>query len=245
MEKSVLYFAEPPQPRFAYTAVEIPIGTYAASRRGTATTIDIHTNVVLVGYAGCLFSFIFCIAIVVLPPGPTLPNGALRYISEGLDSYCGWTVVFMGTFSMMILVVQLVASTFMRNRWAALASVIQAASWNAVAGVNSTGWSAHHVALAVFLLSLFAFNWIASNDPAYGSRVYRAANLSCLVLALGFNALALAAESIGQRTREGIIVRCFAVAVEFVLMFSVVFQNLCLVRALDAYHLIHLRFEHR
>jgi hypothetical protein len=176
----------------------------------------------------------------------TLPNGALRYISEGLDRFCGWTVVFMGTFSMMILVVQLVASTFMRNRWAAAASVLQAISWNAVAGVNSTGWEAHHAALAVFLLSVFAFNWIASNDPAYGSRVYRAANLSCLVLALAFNALAFVAENGGVRgTREGVVVRSFAVAVEFVLMFSVVFQTLCLVHALDSYHLIHLRFEHR
>lgn len=215
----------------------------AASRDDS--NIDVHTQIVIIGYASCLLSFLFCIGVVLLPPGPTLGNGALRYISEGLDVFCGWSAVVMGTCSMLILMCQLVASAYMRDKSAGLWAILQAVSWNTVAGVSSTGWTAHYVALIFFLVSNLAFNRIASQDAAYGSRVYRVANTAALLFSIVFIGVGLAAMVYGMDDSKGATLRSFAVALEFVVMFMLVLQTLCLVRALDSYHVIHLRFEHR
>ena len=209
--------------------------------------IDVHTHIVLIGYASSLVSFLFCIGVVLLPPGPTLGNnnGALRYISEGLEIFCGWSVVVMGTCTMAILMCQLVASAYMRDRHAGMWAVLQAISWNTVAGVTNTGWGAHYIALVIFLVSNLAFNHIACNDSAYGSRVYRVANAAALTFSIVLFAVGLAAMICGIDTTKGATLRSFSVAFEFVVMFSIVLQNVLLVRALDTYHVIHLRFEPR
>ena len=227
------------QPR--YSVVSLPISGALSGGKD----IEVHTHIVLVGYVACFLSFCFCIGVVLLPPGPTLANGSLRYISEGLDLSCGWSVVVMGSSSMLILMCQLVASAYMRNQNAAAWAVVQAVSWNTVAGVSSTGWEAHYVALLVFLVSSIAFHYIASNDSAYGGRIYRAANIGSIVFSALFACLNMVSRFGGDDTHLGVTARSFAVSFEFVLMFSLVLQVLCLVQALDSYHVIHLRFEHR
>jgi hypothetical protein len=208
---------------------------------GISSDVDVHSTIVIMGYAACVTSLIFCVAIVMLPPGPTLENGALRYISEGLDVFCGWSSVVMGTTSMIILMCQLVAAAFMRNKgnvgmWA----LLQAVGWNTVSGVSSTGWTLHYIALGVFLIGNLVFNYIASKDSAYGSRFYRTINTSSIVFALLFTTCVLSTKLFEEAAQ----LRSLAVAIEFVLMASILVQTLCMVRAIDSYHIIHLRFEH-
>jgi hypothetical protein len=199
----------------------------------------------MVGYIACVVSFLFCIGVVLLPPGPTLHNGALRYISEGLDMFCGWGAVIMGTCTTLILMCQLIASAYMRNKNATFLAILQAVSWNTVSGVSSTGWSAHYVALIIFLVSNLAFNRIASTDAAYGSRFYRVANIAALTFSVVFIGIGMGAMIYGMDDTKGVTLRSFAVSFEFVVMFTLVLQTICLVQALDSYHVIHLRFEHR
>jgi hypothetical protein len=209
--------------------------------RSVHSDVDVHSSIVILGYVACLISLAFCIAVVWLPPGPTLENGALRYISEGLDIFCGWSSVVMGTSTMIILMCQLVASAFMRNKYnASVWAVAQAIGWNIVAGVSSTGWTLHYIALVVFLVGNLVFNYIASNDEAYGSRCYRAVNIAAFLFAFLF----ILCVSVTKVLDEVGALRSLAVSIEFVLMFSIVVQTLCLVHALDSYHIIHLRFEH-
>ena len=232
-----------PPARYPYAVVALPLPMNEPKR--DSKDVEVHTHIVLVGYASCVLSCVFCIGVVLLPPGPVLDGGALRYISEGLDIFCGWSAVVMGTSSMLILMCQLVASTYMRDRSAAAWALLQAVSWNTVAGVSSTGWVAHYVAHIVFLVSNLAFNYIASNDAAYGSRAYRVANASALVFSVLFIFIGMGAMIGGTENPGGATARSFAVAFEFIVMFSLVLQTVCLVRALDSYHIIHLRFEHR
>jgi hypothetical protein len=209
--------------------------------RGVSSDVDVHTSIVVMGYAACMVSVAFCFAIVMLPPGPTLENGSLRYISEGLDAFCGWSSVVMGTTSMIILMCQLVASAFMRNRGnASMWALLQAVGWNTVAGVSSTGWTLHYIALACFLAGNLVFNYIASKDAAYGSRFYRSINTAAVVFTVLFMLCVLGTKVYEEYTK----LVSLAVAIEFVLMFSILLQTLCMVHSLDSYHIIHLRFEH-
>ena len=208
--------------------------------------LNIHTHIVLGGYAACLTSFAFCIGIVLLPPGPTLKaGGPLRYISEGLDVFCGWSAVIMGTCTMLILMCQLIASSYMRDGRAAFFALLQAFAWNVVAGVSNTGWFAHYVALVVFLVSNLMFNRIASLDPSYGFFFFKVANASSLLFSILFIGIGLCAMIYGIDSAEGATMRSFAVALEFVVMFTIVLQTTCLIQALDSFHTIHLRFIHR
>lgn len=204
--------------------------------------VDVHSSIVILGYAACFISLTFCVTVVWMPPGPTsLENGALRYISDGLDIFCGWSSVVMGTCSMIILLCQLVAAAFMRDRGNASAwAIMQAVGWNVVAGVSNTGWTMHYFALVFFLVGNLVFNHIVSRDAAYGSRLYRAINTSAIVFALSFSVCVAGTKWMTELA----VLQTFAVSLEFVLMFSIVLQTLCLVRALDSYHVIHLRFEH-
>jgi hypothetical protein len=209
--------------------------------RGMSSDVDVHSTIVIMGYAACLVSLVFCVAIVMLPPGPTLENGALRYISEGLDVFCGWSNVVMGTSSMIILMCQLVAAAFMRNKGnASMWALLQAIGWNTVSGVSSTGWTLHYVALGAFLLGNTVFNYIASKDSAYGSRFYRTINTSSIVFSILFASCVLSTKVFDELAQ----LRSLAVAIEFVLMGAVLLQTLCMVHAIDSYHIIHLRFEH-
>jgi hypothetical protein len=209
--------------------------------RGISSDVDVHSTIVIMGYVACLVSLIFCVAIVMLPPGPTLENGALRYISEGLDVFCGWSNVVMGTTSMIILMCQLVAAAFMRNKGnAGMWALLQAIGWNTVSGVSSTGWTLHYIALGAFLLGNIVFNYITSKDAAYGSRFYRTINTSSIVFTILFMSCVLSTKVFEDLAQ----LRSLAVAIEFVLMASILVQTLCMVHAIDSYHVIHLRFEH-
>lgn len=213
---------------------------------GRWVDLNIHTHIVLGGYAACLISMSFCIGIVLLPPGPTLKEGgALRYISEGLEIFCGWTAAIMGTCTMLILMCQLIACSYMRNGNAAFFAIGQAIAWNVVAGVSSTGWVAHYVALIVFLVSNLIFNRIASHDPSYGFLSFKVANVFSFLFSVFFIGVGLSAIICGIDSTEGATLRSIAVASEFVVMFTIVLQTICLVRALDSFHTIHLRFVHR
>lgn len=217
----------------------------SSSSSNSSDVILVHLPVVLTGYAAGLISLIFCFTVIVLPPGPFLENGALRYISDGLSIYCGWSSVFMGPCSMIILVLQLLASTHMEHQYAAVWSLLQAIGWNVVVGVQDTGWVVHYIALMVFLVGNIMYNWIASHDPTYGSLVYRRVSAVSIALSTIFVVLAFVSivSSGGTKDSDGqVTLRSFSVAFEFSVLFSILSQHLCLIHALDAYHEIQLKF---
>ena len=205
--------------------------------------IQIHFPVVFAGYASCVVSLAFCITVVFLPPGTFNDNdGSLRYISDGLNTYCGWSSVFMGPCSTVILVLQLLAATHMQNKSAAGWAFLQALGWNVVVGVQDTGWTVHYIGLALFLVGNIVYNWIASgSESVYGSITYKRINIISILLSLVFFTFA-AVCVLFPGLKDAAVLSSFAVAFEFTVLFSIVSENFCLVHALDSFHEIHLRF---
>jgi len=203
--------------------------------------ISVRPVLVVGGCISCFVSVIFCILLVLLPPGPISPDtGALRFISDGMDSHCGWSAVILGTCSLFILICQLVAAAHMAKHLAALWAVIQTIGWNIVLGAVDTGWTLHYIGLALFLLGGQIFHFMAGYDPSYGSLMYTRVNILASFFALLFGILGMISmlDQGGNAT-----LRSFAVAFEFIFMFFSVAQNMCIVIALDMYKDIHIRFE--
>jgi hypothetical protein len=236
--------------------------------------VSVHSVLVVGGYIGCGASVVFSVLLVLMSPGPTGEEGALRYISDGMNIHCGYTTVVMGTCSLLVLACQLVAAVHMTSGAALWCALIEAVSWNVVLGVSDTGWKVHYAGLVLFLFSGLCYHWIASRDPGYGgySGFYAAVAAGATATATtatatttgGYyyhhhqyslyarlNTLAwlftgvfavLAGTSIGLGDLGGGVLRSFAVAFEFVLLTFMVAQNALLIRALDQFRDIRLRF---
>jgi hypothetical protein len=212
----------------------------AAFMPPVSDTISVHTVLVVNGYAGCLLSAGFCVLLVCLSPGPVNEKGGLHYVSEAFFAHCGFANVVMGTCSLLLLACQLVAAAHMVHHTAMGCALAQAVGWNVVLGVVDTGWTVHYVGLLVFLVGNLGYHYIASRDPAYGSPSYVIINGLACFFSLVFCALAGASIFEGE---DNVVVRSFAVSVEFVVVLALVVQNLWLVRALDQFRDIRLRFE--
>ena len=201
--------------------------------------ISVRHTLVAGGYVGCIGIMLFAIVLVVMATPD--PEQDAKYISEGMQSHCGWSVVMLGTCSFLISNCQLLAAAHM-NRHSALAfSVLQLLGWNVVLGIADTGWDLHYAGLAVFLSSNIFYHWIASHDVNYGSETYRWVNRLTVLFTLCFGAAATVVKY-ASFEREA---KACAVALEFVLTLSSMFSNMCLVRGLDSFQNIHLVFEPR
>ena len=160
--------------------------------------------------------------------------------AQGMDQHCGYATVVMGTSSLLLLACQVVAAAHMVERGGMAASLAQAIAWNVVLGVGDTGWTVHYVGLVVFLLGNLGYHYTASGDPSYGSLVYRRVTQLGALFTFVFMGIAGASILCGETC---VPLRSCAVAFEFVLMFFLVAQNVCLVHALDQFQDIRLRFE--
>jgi len=203
--------------------------------------ISVRPTLVIGGCISCFVSIFFCILLVCLPPGPTSPEtGALRFISDGMECYCGWSAVVLGTCSLFILMCQLVAAAHMANHMAALWALIQTLGWNIVLGAADTGWTLHSIGLGLFLFGGQFFHSLAGCDPNYGSLTYSRVNILACFFATVFGILGLISM---MDQGSNATLRSFAVAFEFVFMFFQQAQNMCIVMALDAYKDIRIHFD--
>jgi hypothetical protein len=204
--------------------------------------VSVHSVLVIGGYIGCGVSMVFCVLLVFLGPGPVGEQGALRYISDGMEVHCGYTTVVMGTCTLLVLACQLVAAVHMASGGALWCALAEAVSWNVVLGVSDTGWKVHYAGLVVFLFSGLCYHRLASCDPGYGGGGYYARLNTLAWLFTGVFAV-VAGTSIGLGDAGGPVLHSFAVAFEFVLLAFMAAQNGLLIRALDQFRDIRLRFE--
>lgn len=203
------------------------------------TVISVHTTLVVGGYLGCTGVGLFSIVLPAITPAGD--NGAMRFISEGMDAYCGFANLAMGVSSLLLVVCQLAAAAHMHTgTTAAWCVVAQTIAWFAVMAVSDTGWGVHYVALVVFLVSNLTFAYLASIDPVFGGRMYRLGVGLCVFFTLVFGAFATA--SILDAGANPTL-RSAAVACEFVLMTAVLLLNTFVVSGLDVFRDIRLHFE--
>ena len=202
------------------------------------SVISVHSTLVLGGYIGCLASAAFSIVLVMASPGPVNANGSLRFISEGMDQHCGLANVLMGTFSLLVLLCQLVVAAHLASPLLGWCALLQTVGWNVVLGVVDTGWVVHSVALVFFLLGHAVFHTLVARHRVYGGPVYALINLLTWGFGTVFLGLALSSMWLGQTYAT---LRSFAVAFEFVLMLLLTLESACMVHALDQFHDIHLR----
>ena len=135
--------------------------------------VSIRPFLIIGGYGSTLITCIFTIVLVSIAPGPENDSGMLRYISEGMESHCGWSTVVLGTCTFTILIVHVIAAVHMSNGHAIFWGLLQSLGWNIILGVVDTGWTFHYFGLAMFLIGNVAYHWIASRDLAYGGLRYQ------------------------------------------------------------------------
>ena len=201
--------------------------------------VCVRPTLVIGGYLGCLGISIFAVVLVVMASQSTEEHKEAKYISEGMEAHCGWSVVVLGSSSFLIFICQLVAGIHMNRHTAILFSLLQLVGWSIVLGIVDTGWNFHYMGLTMFLVGNICYHWIASRDDHYGSEYYQWSNILTVLFTCVFCSSAVASMTF-RSTRE---LKACAVALEFVLLFFGMLENVFLVRALDSYQNIHLVFE--
>jgi hypothetical protein len=201
--------------------------------------ISVRYTLIIAGYLGCAGMSIFAIVLVMMANDHTGERQEAKYISEGMEAHCGWSVVVLGLCSFIIFLCQLVAGVHMNRHAAVLFAFLEVVGWCVVLGIVDTGWMFHYVGLTLFLIGNIGYHWIASRDYNYGSMAYQWSNLLTILFTCVFCSTALAS-MLARDLRE---VKALAVGLEFVLLFFSMTENLMLMRALDSYENIHLVFE--
>jgi hypothetical protein len=209
-------------------------------REEATDSVSVHGVLTLGGYGACFVAALFCVVLVLLPPGPITEQGALRYISEGMETYCGWSAVVLGSCSLLLLLCHVVAAVHIAEHTLSWA-FMQALGWNVVLGVVDTGWTAHYVGLCFFLLGGTLYHRAASCDQSYGGPTYRVVNKLSLVLAMGF-CLMVVMTKLSPHIQ---LLRSVAVSLEFLLMGTLLVQSVFLIMGLDRFDDIHLHFSDR
>jgi hypothetical protein len=205
------------------------------------TIVSIHPYITIIGVLAILTTFIFCTALVIIP----LINdysGSLKYISNGMENYCGWSGAVLGSCGIFIGVCEMVAALHTMAPSLIIAVLIQATTWCMIMGVSDTGWVFHYIALVVFLFStVYYHNTLCYLHP-FDTFIYRKVNIITIVNIVLFFISFVITSSI-QNTSLKWAVLDTTVSLELTLMCCLTIQNLCVVRALNQYKNIHLIFE--
>lgn len=204
--------------------------------------ISVRHTLVVAGYAGCV-GILLCAIVLVVMATPSLVTDS-KYISEGMQAHCGWSVIMLGTCSFAIAMCQVVAAAHMNQHIAIVFSLLQLLGWNVVLGVVDTGWSLHYAGLLVFLLSNISYHWIASHDENYGNEKYRWTNYLTMGFTIVFCTAAFIVQQVVNEKYEREAKAC-AVSLEFVLTFFSMMENMWLIYGLDQFEKIHLVFERK
>ena len=214
--------------------------SYAYNDVVDSSVVSVRSTLIACGYLGTCVSALFAVFLVLISPGPVDPDtGALRFISNGMESHCGLATAVFGTCSLLLFGCQLAVCAHLESRWGIAWALLQGAGWNVVLGVADTGWTVHYVGLSLFLISNLALNGLISRHPDFGGRVYRCVHTMACLSGLLFAVLA----AISATSKpEDPTAKSFAVAFEFVMLLALSAQNLCLVASLDRFDDIHLQF---
>jgi hypothetical protein len=203
----------------------------------TENVVSIHPFLPFAGAVASLLTFGFCLGLVLYPLFHSY-TGSLRYISEGMNDYAGWSGAILGSAGMFIALCELVAALHTSSQSLLVAVLIQAPAWCILIGVSGTGWGIHYTALVVFLLSTLYFHWVfASCHPMTGT-FYQRTNLVALL-----NLFAFGVAFCASRAAQGPLSLDITVSLELTLMCCVTVQNLCVARVLHQYRSIHILFE--
>jgi len=219
-----------------------------SARESHSIIISPHPDVISVRkylvYTSYFFNItiaVFTVAIVFMNPGPENESGELRYISEGMERHCGWSIVVLGTSSTFTCVTHFIAAIHIENKSVFAFIILECIGWNVVLGVIDTGWTLHYVGLMSFLIGILGFNWICSRDINYGTLTYKTLNMISVIFAIIFMGMAVIS-SFNPNVRE---LRGCAVSLEFVVMGSFTVQSFIFASRLNQYKEIYIMFHHR
>lgn len=201
--------------------------------------IRIHSHVSLILTTASLITAVYAFLVTGIPFN-FMKEGRLIYISEAFESYCGWTVVIVGTTGAIVTFAQLIASLHMQSNAAWCATICQFLGWNVIIGVSNTGWVMHYIFLVIFFMSSVLFHRIASITPPYASTLYQ--KINCItILALPIFALIFCCAAIDTERKKSYITS--AVTMEFILTICSVLEQLCLAYGIGKSSYITLEFE--
>ena len=192
-----------------------------ATRNEEEDIIPVRQTLVITGYLGCIGISVFAVVLVIMAT-PAAEEEKSKYISEGMEAHCGWSVMVLGSCSFLIFICQFAAGVHMNRHCAILFSMMQLLGWNVVLGVVDTGWNLHYMGLCAFLLGNIGYHWIASRDPNYGNEGYQWVNRLTIFFTCVFCCTAgsniLLAEKMGSTSQREL--KAVAVSLEFVLLRS-------------------------
>ena len=201
--------------------------------------IRVHSHISLALIIASLITAIYAFMVTGLPFG-FMKDGRLIYISEAFESYCGWTVVIVGTTGAVVTFAQIIASLHMQSQLAMYATLFQFLGWNVIIGISNTGWALHYIFLVVFFVSCVLFHRIASITPPYASVFYQKVN--CItILALPVFAIIFCCAAIDVERKKAYITS--AVTMEFILTLCSVIQQICLAHGIGKCSYMTLEFD--
>jgi hypothetical protein len=206
----------------------------------STTMVSIHPYITIIGLFATLTTFAFCTGLVLFPMFNDY-KGSLTYISNGMESHCGWSGTVLGSCGVFIAICEMIAALHTMNSSLIAAVLVQASTWCMIMGVSDTGWIFHYVALVIFLSSTMYFHYNLCLLHPFDTFIYQKVNtITAINIALFFIAF-LIPLAVSEKDRWlGLDI---AVSLELTLMCCLTAQNLCVVWALNQYKSIHLLFE--
>lgn len=210
----------------------------ADNNLATEKVIPVHNLFVIVGI---LNAIIVCSYTILLPTTfpDTQTNGKMLYISEGFKKYCGWSIVVLGLCSTITLLGQCIVGIHCENVVTLFTFVFfEFVGWYFVLGIQDTGWTVHYVFLFFFFIGNTGFHYIVSRDPVFGNRMYQLMNYICVCFIVVFVVLNRFSEVYWNINDY----KNFAVCIEYVISIILTAQQIFMLRALDQFQSIELRF---
>lgn len=170
-----------------HSYVHIPRAIAAAedvTRVYTPRQVYVHTHLALALFIAAFVSFIY---IMWLPSSiGYVRDGRLMYISEGFESQCGLTTVFLGTSGALIAGIFFVVGLHTTDSYAAALAFLVFISWLVLISVIGTGWIVHDISLGIFFVCMSSFHYIMARTKLYGSSVYIVLNFFFMFVVLCF-----------------------------------------------------------
>lgn len=205
------------------------------------TLVSIHPYITIIGVFSTLTTFGFCIGLVLFPIFNDY-KGSLTYISNGMESHCGWSGTVLGSCGVFIAICEIIAAMHTMNSYLTTAVLVQASAWCMIMGVSDTGWSFHYVALVIFLSATMYFHHNLCLLHPFDTFVYQKVN-TITALNVAFFFLAFLIHLVVTSEKDRWIAIDIAVSLELTLLCCMTAQNLCVIWALNQYKSIHLLFE--
>jgi hypothetical protein len=222
-----------PNPRLKFE-----VNTVQGNSDGPEKVIPVHNFFVIVGVVNAV---VICSYTILLPTTfpDTQSDGKMLYISEGFKKYCGWSIVVLGLCSTITLLGQCIAGIHCEKKMLVFSLIfLEFVGWYFVLGIQDTGWEVHYVFLVFFFVGNTGFHYIVSRDPTFGNKMYQLMNY----ISVFFIALFIFLNRFSELYWNINDYKNFAVCVEYVISIILSTQQIFLLRSLDQFQSIELRF---